>query len=45
MESKKKDKPTFRPNPGLKLMDQVREVLRYYRYAYCTERTYRHLLE
>jgi len=26
--------PTFRPNPGLKLMDQVREILRHYRYAY-----------
>jgi hypothetical protein len=26
------------PNPGLKLMDQVREVLRYYHYAYRTER-------
>ena len=45
MESQKKDKPTFHPNPDLKLMDQVREVLRYYRYAYRTERTYRHLLE
>ena len=36
MESKKK----FKPDPGLKLMDQVREVLRYHHYAYRTEQTY-----
>ena len=36
MESKKK----FKPDPDLKLMDQVREVLRYYHYAYRTEQTY-----
>ena len=30
----------FRPNPSLKLMDQVREVLRYYHYAYRTETSY-----
>ena len=42
MESQNKNKPKFRPNPGLKLMDQVREVLRYYRYAYRTEQTYGH---
>ncbi len=30
----------FRPNPDLRLMDQVREVLRYYHYAYKTEQTY-----
>ena len=30
----------FRPNPKLKLMDQVREVLRYHHYAYRTEQTY-----
>ena len=36
MESKLK----FRPNPNLKLMDQVREVLRYHHYAYRTEQTY-----
>ena len=30
----------FKPNPKLKLMDQVREVLRYYHYAYRTEQTY-----
>ena len=29
--------PKFRPNPKLKLMDQVREVLRYHHYAYHTE--------
>ncbi len=36
MESKAK----FHPNPKLKLMDQVREVLRYHHYAYRTEQTY-----
>lgn len=36
MESKKK----FKPDPNLKLMDQVREVLRYHHYAYRTEQTY-----
>ena len=36
MESKQK----FRPNPNLKLMDQVREVLDYHRRAYCTEQSY-----
>ncbi len=30
----------FRPNPNLKLMDQVREVLRYHHYAYRTQQTY-----
>jgi integron integrase len=40
MESQKKNKPKFRPNPGLKLMDQVCEVLRYHHYAYRTEQTY-----
>jgi integrase len=33
-------KPKFSPNPTLKLMDQVREVLRYHHYAYRTEQTY-----
>jgi len=32
--------PKFRPNPNLKLMDQVREVLRYHHYSYRTEQTY-----
>ena len=36
MDNKKK----FRPSPDLKLLDQVREVLRYYHYAYRTEQTY-----
>ena len=33
-------KKIFRPNPELRLLDQVREVLRYYHYAYKTEQTY-----
>ncbi|MBU2453422.1 MAG: phage integrase N-terminal SAM-like domain-containing protein [Proteobacteria bacterium] len=32
----------FRPNPKLKLMDQVREVLGYHHYAYRTEQAYCH---
>ena len=36
------NKQIFRPNPKLKLMEQVREVLRYHHYAYRTEQTYRH---
>lgn len=40
MESQSKNKRKFKPNPDLKLMDQVREVLRYYQYAYRTEQTY-----
>jgi len=36
MESSK----IFRPDPHLMLMDQVRQVLRYHHYAYCTEQTY-----
>jgi hypothetical protein len=36
MEIKKK----FKPNPDYRLMDQVREVLRYYHYSYKTEQTY-----
>lgn len=35
-----KDKKKFRPDPHLKLMDQVRQVLRYHHYAYRTEQTY-----
>ena len=34
------NKPKFRPNPNLKLMDQTREVLRYHHYSYRTEQTY-----
>ena len=40
MENQEKNKPKFHPNPKLKLMDQVREVLRYHHYAYRTEQTY-----
>jgi len=36
MESKEE----FKANPKLKLMDQVRQVLRYHHYAYQTEKTY-----
>jgi len=32
--------PRFLPNLDLKLMDQVREVLRYHHYSYRTEKTY-----
>jgi integron integrase len=39
MDSQNNSKPKFRPNPGLTLMDQVREVLRYDHYAYRTEQT------
>lgn len=35
-------KLNFHPSPDLKLMDQVREVLRYHHYAYRTEKTYCH---
>lgn len=34
------NKPIFRPDPDAELMDQVREVLRYYHYAYRTESHY-----
>ena len=37
---KMETKTKFRPDPQLKLMDQVRETLRYYHYAISTERTY-----
>lgn len=30
----------FKPNPDLKLMDQVGETLRYYHYVRSTEKTY-----
>jgi hypothetical protein len=42
MESQNDTQPKCRPNPGLKLMDQVREVLRYSHYAHRTEQTYGH---
>lgn len=40
MESQKNNAPKFHPNPSLKLMDQVREVIRYHHYAYRTELAY-----
>ena len=40
MESQNNTQPQFRPNPGLKLMDQVREVLRSAHDADRTEQTY-----
>ncbi|MFH1955256.1 MAG: hypothetical protein ABIL06_27020 [Pseudomonadota bacterium] len=36
MENSKK----FRPDPKLRLMEQVRQVLRYHHYVYRTEQTY-----
>ena len=36
MENKRK----FRPDSGIKLMGQVRQVLRYHHYSYRTEKTY-----
>ena len=33
-------RPKFKPDPQLKLMDQVRQVLRYHHYSYRTEKTY-----
>ena len=30
----------FKPDPKLRLMDQVRQVLRYHHYSYRTEQTY-----
>lgn len=29
----------FTPDPDLKLMDQVRQVMRYHHYAFSTEKT------
>jgi integron integrase len=34
------DKAKFTPNRDLKLLDQVRETLRYYHYAFSTEKSY-----
>ena len=39
-KNKGQDNIQFKPNPDLKLMDQVREVLRYHHYAYRTEQSY-----
>ena len=30
----------FEPDPNLKLMDQVKQVLRYHHYSYRTEKVY-----
>jgi hypothetical protein len=35
-----KGAPKFKPDPKSKMMDQVRQVLRYHHYAYRTEQTY-----
>ena len=40
MQNKQKSKPKYLPDPDLKLMDQVRQVMRYYHYAYRTESAY-----
>jgi hypothetical protein len=32
------NRPVFTPNRDAKLMDQVREVMRFFHYAYRTER-------
>ena len=34
------NKPKFKTDPDLHLMDQVRQVLRYHHYSYRTEQTY-----
>lgn len=34
------NKKKFTPNPDFKLLEQVRETLRYYHYARSTEKTY-----
>jgi len=34
------NKAKYRPDPGIKLMDQVRQVFRYHHYAYRTEQSY-----
>lgn len=40
-KSAKEDKKKFRPNPNLKLVDQVKDVLRHHQYAYRTQQSYR----
>ena len=35
-----KRNPKFKPDADARLMDQVKEVLRYHHYAYRTEQTY-----
>ena len=34
------NKPEFKPDPNLRLMDQVKQVLRYHHYSYRTEQSY-----
>ena len=34
------NRPKFKPNPDLRLMDQVRQVLRYRHYSYRKEQIY-----
>ena len=36
---KNKNKPKFKPDPKLKLIGQMRQVLRYHHYSYRTEQT------
>ncbi len=38
--NKMKRNPKFKPDADARLMDQVKEVLRYHHYAYRTEQTY-----
>ena len=40
MALKDKPQPKFVPDQDLKLMDQVRQVLRYHHYSYGTEQAY-----
>lgn len=39
------NKAKFKPNPELKLIEQVREVSRYHHYSYRTEQTYCHWIK
>src|SRR5437867_5230678 len=34
------NRPALVPNPGAKLFDQIREVMRFHHYSYRTEKTY-----
>jgi len=36
---KMESKPKFKPDSGLKLMEQVKQVMRYHHYSYRTEQT------
>ena len=35
-----REKQKFKPDPKLKLMDQIHQMLQYHHYAYRTEQTY-----